>query len=192
MARNALTPFGYGAADPLFSLHREMNRLFDDAFRSDRAPAQGGQGATSFFNADMNVAETDKDIQVTVELPGVKPEDVDISLNNDVLTVRGEKRFESEDGNDKQNYHYLERSYGSFQRSLRLPFSVKPEDVSADFQHGVLTIAIPKSAQMEQSRKIPIGKRGEGVSQAQVSGERDAGEGGQPRQPESEGPPPMH
>jgi HSP20 family protein len=187
MARNALTPFGYGAADPIFSLHREMNRLFDDAFRSDGLPAQRTQGGTAnFFNASMNVSETDKEIRIAVELPGVKPDDVDISLNGEVLTVRGEKRFEADNGKDKENYHYMERAYGTFQRSLRLPFSVRPEEVSADFEHGVLTISIPKSAQQEQSKKIPIGRK------AQTAPSQEAPEAGSNSPPQVETPPPMH
>jgi HSP20 family protein len=68
----------------------------------------------------MNVSETDKDIRITAELPGVSQEDVDVKLDDDVLTIRGEKKFEQE--NEKENFHFVERSYGTFQRSLRLPF----------------------------------------------------------------------
>jgi HSP20 family protein len=195
MARNSLLPFGYGG-DPVLSLHREMNRLFDDMFRGDLGPGGAGRRAAEagVINADMNVSESDKEIRLTVELPGVKPEDVDISLENDILTVRGEKRFEHEDDQKKRNYHFMERSFGSFQRSLRLPFNVRPEDVSADFEHGVLTIVIPKSAQQTQSKKIPIGARG-----AARPGEQPSGDGEQASVPQggtqapgAESPPPMH
>jgi HSP20 family protein len=161
MARS-LIPFGYGASDPLFSLHREMNRLFDDVLRGG-PPAAAGQGqAASIFNASMNVSETDRELRVTVELPGVTQQDIDISLNDDVLTVSGEKKSETERGGEKEDFHFVERAYGRFQRSLRLPFSANPDEVRAGFENGVLTITVPKSAQIEKSRKIQIqGARGQ-------------------------------
>ena len=119
---------------------------------------------SGFFNASMDVAETDKEVRVTLELPGVSPDDVDISLHDDMLTIRGEKKFQRERGGDKdksekekqENYHFIECSYGSFQRSLRLPYMANPDEVKASFQDGVLTINIPKGAQQERSRKIQI------------------------------------
>lgn len=159
MARNSLIPFGFGGFEPISSLHREMNRLFDDAFRGAgprSLPQEQGTGLPSFFNASMNVSENDSEYRVTVELPGVTEQDVDLAISDDVLTIRGEKKFESERGGGKENFHHIERSYGSFQRSLRMPFSVNPDDVKAAFQNGVLTITVPKAAQQERSRKIPI------------------------------------
>ena len=70
----------------------------------------------------MNVSETDKEIRITAELPGVTEQDIEVSLDDDVLTIRGEKKFERKD--DKENFHFVERSYGTFQRSLRLPYAV--------------------------------------------------------------------
>ena len=103
MARNPLTPFRSGGGllggggDPFMSLHREMNRLFDDVFRG--MPAAGGaQGGTGqFIQAQMNVSETDKEIRITAELPGVDQNDVDVSLDDDVLTIR-EKFEQKEEG----------------------------------------------------------------------------------------------
>ena len=125
MARNPLTQFRSGSGllgggDPFLSLHREMNRLFDDAFRG--MPAQGSATGGSFVNAHMNVSETDNEIRITAELPGVAEKDIDVTLDDDILTIRGEKRFEQSD--EKENFHFVERSYGTFQRSLRLPFPV--------------------------------------------------------------------
>ncbi len=166
----SLTPFG--GADPLLSLHREMNRLFDDVFRGSRsfAPpaAQGGGTSAAAFNASMDVAETDKEVRVCVDLPGVDEKDIDVSLDNDVLTVRGEKKFEQEKGDDQTNYHFVERGYGRFQRSLRLPFQANPDEVKADFQNGVLTVTVPKSAQQARSRRIQIqGASGQATSGTQ-------------------------
>ena len=100
MARNPLSPFrpgglaerGYGE-DPFMSLHREMNRLFDDVFRG--TPAAGSRGeASNFVQAHMDVSETEKEVRICAELPGVNQDDVEISLDDDVLTIRGEKKLE--------------------------------------------------------------------------------------------------
>nr|WP_246726427.1 Hsp20/alpha crystallin family protein [Microvirga arsenatis] len=148
--------------DPFLSLHREMNRLFDDVFRGASLPAApGGQSqgdVGSFVNASMNVLETDKEIRITAELPGVTEQDIDFSLDDDVLTIRGEKKFERKD--DKENFHFVECSYGTFQRSLRLPYAVNSEQVSASFENGVLTVIVPKTGRQERSRRIQVQGRG--------------------------------
>ncbi len=167
MARNPLSPYRSGGLlgggfDPLFSLHREMNRLFDDFMGGAPVAGQGQSGAGNMINAHMNVSETENEIRVSAELPGVGEEDVDVSLNDDVLTIRGEKKFERED--EKENFHFVERSYGTFQRSLRLPFPVDPEQVKASFENGVLVVTLPKSAQQERSRRIQV-QRGQGGTQ---------------------------
>jgi HSP20 family protein len=104
-------------------------------------------------------------VRVTVELPGVSEKDIDLNLDDDLLTIRGEKRFEADRGDKNESYHHVERSYGSFQRSLRLPYAVKADEVRASFEHGVLTITLPKTAQQERSKKIQIhGSAGAGQS----------------------------
>lgn len=181
MARQSLAPFRTGGGlterggpggDPFLSLHREVNRLFDDAFRGFGLPLAGGQaGGGSFVPALMNVSETENEVRVTVELPGVDQKDVDVTLDDDVLTIRGEKRLERKD--EKENYHFVERSFGSFQRSLRLPFPVDPDQVRAGFENGVLTVALPKSAQKERARRIQVqggGQGGGGEEQASAGG----------------------
>lgn len=166
MARNPMPPFHPGSgmfpSDPFLSLHREMNRLFDDVFRGIDVPAatgSKGQGEVgTFVNASINVSETDREIRITAELPGVSEQDIDIRLDDDVLTIRGEKKFERMD--DKENYHFVERSYGTFQRSLRLPYAINPEQVQASFENGVLTVTLPKTERQERSRRIQIQGRG--------------------------------
>ena len=119
MARNPMLPFRPGGGpfpgDPFLSLHREMNRLFDDAFRGTGLPtATGSQGqgdVGTFVNASMNVSETDREIRITAELPGVTDKDIDVSLDDDVLTLRGEKRFERTD--EKETFHFVECSGAS-------------------------------------------------------------------------------
>jgi HSP20 family protein len=178
MARNSLTPFRPGGlfwgGDPFLSLHREVNRLFDDALRGGTPGASGeGQAPGGFVNARMNVSETDKEIRVTVELPGVSENDIDVSLDDDLLTIRGEKRIENRD--ETENFHFVERSFGSFQRSLRLPFSVDPEKVQADFQNGVLTVTLPKTVEQERSRRIQV--KGAGRQPSQIETTAASGEG---------------
>lgn len=159
MARNPLTPYrsggllGGGGLDDIFSLHRDMNRLFDQVMGGGLA--QSGQGAAgSVISARMNVVETDGEVRVEAELPGVTENDIDVSLDDDVLTIRGEKRFERRD--EKERHHFVERSYGTFQRAVRLPFPVDPEQVQARFENGVLTVTLPKSAQQDRTRRIQV------------------------------------
>jgi HSP20 family protein len=174
MARNPLTPFGSGfgtpgGSDPFLSLHREMNRLFDDVLRGTGLPAatgNQGQGRVgNFVNASMNVSETENEIRITAELPGVTEQDIDVSLDDDVLTIRGEKKVERTD--DKENFHFVERSYGTFQRSLRLPIPVAPEQVQARFENGVLTVTLMKTGRQERSRRIQVQGRGAGGQSTQ-------------------------
>ena len=163
MARNPLSPSGFGGAgergvgsDPFLSLHREMNRLFDDVLRGSfgvpSREGQAGQGGTLMPHID--VSETDKELKICAELPGVTENDVEVTLNDDVLTIRGEKKFERT--NEQENYHFVERSYGTFQRSLRVPYPVEPEQVQARFEHGVLTVTLPKAEQQQRSRRIQV------------------------------------
>ena len=128
------------------SLRDEMNRLFN---RSLGEPS----GAQS-WSPPVDVLEQPDAIVVRAELPGLKPEDIDIEVDENVLTIRGERRFEEtvEDG----RYYRLERSYGRFQRSLGLPQGVKPDEISADFDQGVLEVRVPKAEEVKP-RKITVG-----------------------------------
>jgi HSP20 family protein len=101
----------------------------------------------------VDVSETDKEIVAKAELPGLEPEDVDISLRDDVLTIKGEKKFEEE--TKKDNFHRIERSYGSFSRQIILPAGVKEDQVKAKFEKGVLTITMLKSKE-SKAKKISI------------------------------------
>jgi HSP20 family protein len=103
----------------------------------DEPRAAGGRPSPA-----MDVSENEKSYTLTVELPGVKKEDVTVELQDNVLSIRGEKKSESEEKRDKS--HWVERSYGSFSRSLSLPANVLSEQVKASFADGVLTIEIPK------------------------------------------------
>jgi HSP20 family protein len=117
-----------------------MNNLFDSFFSGWPEPRRGlleGEWAPS-----VDVAETNGDITVTAELPGVKQEEVEISITDDVLTLKGEKKEEKEV--KEKNYHRIERSYGSFQRSIGLPTGVQADKAKATYKDGILSITVPK------------------------------------------------
>ena len=135
----------------LTNIREEMNRLFDDFFRGWPEPRKGlleGEWAPS-----VDVAETDEEVVVTVELPGIKQEEVDITIADDILTLKGEKKEEKEV--KKKNYHRIERSYGSFQRSVGLPVGVQADKAKATYKNGVLSITVPK-AEEAKPKQIKI------------------------------------
>lgn len=139
-------------ATPVFGLRREMNRLFDDMLTRTTPSAA--------WAPPVDVREDEREIALQVELPGVKPENVDVTCDNGVLTIHGEKRVERKEGTDEQ-YHLLERTYGTFTRQFRLPKGVDDSKITADFEHGVLSVRVPKAA-LPQPKKIEIGVRGNG------------------------------
>ncbi len=159
MASRFLTPFGGRGLlgrDPFLDLHREVNRLFDDSFRSMRDSGGGSSGSGLMLSPKVDVCQTDEGWEITAELPGVDQEDIDLRLEGDMLTVSGEKRDERKDDKNR----LVERSYGSFTRSFQLPFTPDPDKVTADCDRGVLTIKLPKSAIQDKSKKIAIGGSG--------------------------------
>jgi len=137
---------------PFSALSRRMNRLFEDIFE-DFGIEPFGRWAerTGTFLPRMDVTETDKEITVTAELPGLDEKDFEVTLEQDHLIIRGEKRVEHEDKG--KDYHRIERSYGSFHRAIPLPCEVEQDKVEATFKNGVLKITLPKSATAVSSRK---------------------------------------
>lgn len=144
-------------SDPFFRLHSEMNRLFEDAFSAlPTAFAADWAGAAS---PRLDLKETDDAFQVEVELPGVAEDDIDVEIADNVLTIRGEKRSERKD-DDGDGYHFVERSFGAFSRSIPLPADVDPERIEGVAKNGVLKLTLPKLPETERrGRKISI-KRG--------------------------------
>lgn len=132
---------------PLTSFQREMNRLVDSFFGGE-FPWGDGQWSPS-----MDVAETESDIIVKAEVPGLDKDDISLSLQGDILTIRGEKKDERKE--EKGSYRLLERRYGSFQRTVTLPTGVDPEKIEAKFRNGVLTIKMSKTEET-RARKIEI------------------------------------
>ena len=140
---------------PMVSLHREMNRLFDDMFRDfdDSRISRGRRGEWP----KMDVEETDKNYRVTAELPGMEEGDVEVLLQDGILTIRGEKKLE----NESQNRTFSELFHGRFERRLSFDRDVDEEGVSATFKNGVLTVTVPKAAQaVERTKRIPINAAG--------------------------------
>lgn len=139
---------------PFLALHREVNRLFDDVFRGfDLAPF--GMADRLFDRANwpkLELSETDKELRISAELPGLDEKDIDVTLANGVLVIRGEKRTETED----RDRRFSERFYGRFER--RIPVEEIDEDkVTASFKKGILTVTLPKSATAQQRiRRISI------------------------------------
>jgi HSP20 family protein len=101
----------------------------------------------------VDVSETKNDLVVKAELPGMDPKDIDISLSDGLLTIRGEKKQEKEE--KEENYHFIERSYGSFTRSVQLPREVKRENISASYKNGILKVVLPKSEEVK-TKEIKI------------------------------------
>lgn len=130
------------------SLRREMNELMDQFFGSD-----GGTEFALWFAPRVNLAETDQAFEVTVDLPGMKPEEFSVELKEGQLWITGERRQESEEKG--KTYHRVERQYGRFQRVIPLPAAVNPEKIEAEYKDGVLHITLPKD-ETAQPKRIPV------------------------------------
>jgi len=140
----------------LTSLRREMDRLFDD-FGTSGWPVPGAMRLMADMPPipAMDLVESDGGYEITAELPGIDPKDVDLKVSGDMLTLKGEKREESETRDD--NRHVSERRYGSFQRTLRLPPDANSDRIEARTANGVLKVTIPKSEEAKaKEKKIEI------------------------------------
>ncbi len=148
--------------DPLLQLHREVDRLLDDAFRGfgGRWPRLTLPTVASewrgLLRPALDIQESDKQYRITLEVPGVEEKDIQLTLDDDVLWIRGEKRQEQEHKDGQ--FHRVERSYGSFQRALNLPEDANQDAIKASFKNGVLTVTIDKRSQTAapSGRTIPI------------------------------------
>jgi len=183
MASRFLTPYSSSRnwmQDPLFQLQREIDRVFEDVFSGGSGASSGGSAAGrggAMMNAPrIDLQDSEGELRLHADLPGVQPSDLDIRVEGDVLTIRGERKSESE--RNEQNFHVMERSHGRFQRSIQLPFAPNPDEVHATVREGVLELRIPKRAPQERSRRIEVrgGESGAGRPMtAAVSGGAGAG-----------------
>jgi len=142
------------------SLQNQINRLFNEAF--DRSE----EGSLTPWAPAVDIFETEQELVVKADLPDVKPEDLDIRVENNVLTIRGERKFEKKVSEDK--YLRVERAYGSFSRSFSLASTVNTEAIKADYKDGVLTLTIPKREEAKPKQiKVQVG-----TAQAAAAGTR--------------------
>ena len=134
-------------SNPLSALQQEIDRLFDGFSRGfSGLPARD-------MMPSMDLSETDKEIEITAELPGLEEKDIQLNVADNVLTIRGEKKNEREE--TKKDYHLVERSYGSFTRVVQLPEGVNPDNIKAVMSKGVLKVTVPKPAPA-QTKKIDV------------------------------------
>lgn len=153
-------PVGTGNWSPFAYLQGEIDRLFDD-FGSWNLPALrrpsalAGQRPAWSLSPAMDIVEDDSGFRFSAELPGLLPENVEVTVTDGTITIRGEKSEEKK--TDKEDCHLSERRYGAFRRSFALPSGIEAEKISADFTNGVLTVSMPKSAEAKQKeRKIEV------------------------------------
>jgi HSP20 family protein len=179
MASRFLVPYSstrHWMQDPLFQLQREIDRVFEDVFSSGSGSNAGGRSGSMMNAPRIDLQDSEGELRLHADLPGVQASDLDVRVDGDVLTIRGERKAESE--RNEQNFHVMERSHGRFQRSIQLPFAPDPDEVEASVREGVLEVRIPKRAPQERSRRIEVrgGESGAGRPMtAAVSGGAGAG-----------------
>lgn len=159
MAVRSLIPWGRSrtpsvsgeSMNPLMAFHEEMNRLFDEFSRDLDVPSVGL--STDFGFPHVELSDTDKEVKVEAELPGLSEGDVELVLKDGTLIIRGEKKGAIED----KTRRVSERFYGRFERMIPLPSEVREDQVNASFKNGVLTVTLPKSPEsMQKMKRIPI------------------------------------
>jgi HSP20 family protein len=179
-------------ARELQTIQQEMNRLFGTFFDTRQQGGNGGNGGTlRGWIPAMDLVEEDDHFVLRADLPGVREEDVNIELEDNVLTISGERRAEQEDR--KEGYYRIERAVGAFSRSLTLPEGIDPERIEAQFENGVLTVKIPKPEEQKARRvAISVGGRTPAIegSGREGAGQREGsrGEGSGSSSQGSEGP----
>jgi len=140
--------------DPFTALQHEVNRAFDSFLSGDDLFGSGWSGRAGLMNPKLDVSETDKEVHVTVELPGMCEKDLDVELRDNHLRIHGEKKDERE--TKEHNFLRTERTFGSFDRVIELPAKVTREGVEAKFKDGVLSVVMPKMIPTKVEQKIPV------------------------------------
>lgn len=153
-------PFNFGSPNgknPLEELQKEMDKLFTEFSKNFNLPAMRvwnpdfPRGFSGLSSPKVDISETDKNLIVRAELPGMEADDIEVTMTKNILTIQGEKRIEKKQ--EKENYHLIERSSGSFYRSFPLPFESSVDKLEASFKNGVLTIEIPKPKELKSSKQ---------------------------------------
>jgi len=141
----------------LVSIQDRMNRIFEGAFRGTRPGSEDDWALGGTWAPAVDIFEKDGSIVLRAELPGVDPNDVDVRVENNVLTLRGERKFESEV--KREQYHRIERAYGTFSRSFTLPNVVDTEKIKAEFKDGLLQVSLPQKEEAKPKQiSISVGK----------------------------------
>lgn len=160
-----VAPASRGAAalwQPFDTLRHEVDRIFEDFTRGfgrvplgrrmfDLEPLTRFEGSGSFAAPAIDLVEKESEYVISAELPGLDEKDVDVSVSDDLLTIKGEKKEEKEE--KAKNYYLSERRYGSFQRTVQLPLGVDADKIGASFQKGVLTVTLPKTPEAQKKEK---------------------------------------
>ena len=155
-----VAPGRHGWDHPMSRFQREIERMFDDAWRGFDLPAFGRLERAGMVSPRVDMNETDDTIMVTAELPGLEQKDVELLWNDNVLTIKGEKKAEREEKD--RGYTYSERSYGSFERRIPIDSEVVSDKLDATFKNGVLTVTLPKNPEARKHfKRIPIHGEGE-------------------------------
>jgi HSP20 family protein len=154
---------------PFLALYRDINRMFEDGSSGAVGASLAGvrHGAGTLI-PHIDVSETEQEVRIIAEIPGVNEDDIEVMVNDDMLVIRAQKQMEREE--DRENYHVSERVFGTFQRTLQLPFPVEPDQVQARFENGVLNITLPKTQSQDRSHRIQVQGRGNPDSQVRASG----------------------
>jgi len=139
----------------MVSLRDAMDRLFEESFLR---PGLLGNNDSASGLMPLDMYETEDSVVVKAAIPGVKPEDIEVTVTGDLLSIKGEFKSETEEKDEKRNYHRQERRYGSFSRQVALPASVNADGCEADFDNGVLTLKLPK-AEEAKVKKVQITRK---------------------------------
>ncbi|SLN37188.1 Spore protein SP21 [Roseovarius litorisediminis] len=143
------------SSNPLVSLQRDINQVFEDFWHKVENGWNGDESVVGMFGPSTDVTETDKSVNVSVELPGMTEEDIDISLSGNSMTIRGEKKIEHEE--EHKGVYMSERHYGSFHRTVPLPAGIDPDKAEATYKNGVLTVSLPKTEEaLANIKRIPV------------------------------------
>ena len=140
---------GRGDGDPFAQLQRRMNSVFEDFFGRSSSDLWGD--AAEEFLPRVDVSETGKEVRITAELPGLDEKDVEVTVTDNLLTIKGEKKVEKEA--EEGDYYHSERSYGYFDRTIALPQGIDADNAKAKFKKGVLKVTIPKKPEAQSSRR---------------------------------------
>ena len=140
---------GRGDGDPFAQLQRRMNSVFEDFFGRSSSDLWGDDAGE--FLPRVDVSETGKEVRITADLPGLDEKDVEVTVTNNMLTIKGEKKVEKEE--EEGDYYHSERSYGYFDRTIALPQGIDADNAKAKFKKGVLKVTIPKKPEAQSSRR---------------------------------------